>query len=79
MKYIITKDNEVIIFSNSLTHIQVQQQLSYVICKEMKGAGFVTVHDSGEVNCYGESVSLKIKSRGDEDAEIVGRQIRGYI
>jgi hypothetical protein len=41
-------------------------------------AGFISVSDGGEVNCFGESVSLKIKSRGDSDAEIIGRKLKGY-
>ena len=40
--------------------------------KEIDGAGFFNV--DGEVICYGESVSLKIKSR-EEDIEWVRRSL----
>jgi hypothetical protein len=36
------------------------------------GAGFVDVFD-GEVQCYGESVSMRMKSRGDEDSKVIAK------
>jgi hypothetical protein len=76
MKYIITKGGDVVLFNNGLTHRDVAYSLKFL--DEVESAGFVSVSDEGGVNCYGESVSLKIKSRGDADAEFVGRHLKGY-
>ena len=76
MKYIITEDLGVCVFSNSSVHKDMAYALK--VRNSIIGAGFITVSDDGEVRCHGESVSLKIKSRGELDAEIIGKQLLGY-
>ena len=69
-----------IVFSPIEDHHQMAQRF---IGKMMKvlGAGFVSIgnNENGElsVGCYGESVSLKIKSRGHKDAHAVKWAIFG--
>ena len=43
----------------------------------MAGAGFVYVNAEGAYVCYGESVTLKIKSNGEEDSKILNRYLSG--
>ena len=70
MKYIIV-DHEIlgvvpIMFGSSLRHDLFWHR------SEIIGAGFVEIGDQ-TVFCYGESESLKIKSRGEEDERVIMR------
>lgn len=74
-KYIRTKDNKIIIFS------ELQQHSEFEIFKPIS-AGFVAfgTDKDGELkcSCYGDSVSLGLDSKGEEDAILVKRWILGY-
>ena len=71
-KYIITKDKKIIVFSELLQHSEFKrfQPIS---------AGFISfgVNKQGNpsCSCYGESVSLGLKSNPDEDTMIAKRQL----
>jgi hypothetical protein len=71
-KYIVTKDNVVVVFPDMLQHAEF---------KHMKpiSAGFIEIFadDNGDVkcDCYGESVSLELKSRPDIDKILASKQI----
>ena len=73
MKYITYESIEVgnifVIFDKITSHDDMASRLSY---KKILGAGFVGFSLDG-ARCYGESVSLKIESRGQKDNEIVNR------
>lgn len=74
-KYICVKPSiitgEIIfIFPETLTHKHVALQLGY----DVISAGFVTLYDNDLV-CFGESVSLNIKSREHEDNKLLKNMI----
>ena len=69
IKYIVTKDEKIIIFSD------LQQHNEFEMFNPI-AAGFIQVGISnGEqfANCYGESISLRLKSRGDKDTKLAQR------
>jgi hypothetical protein len=70
LKYIINQNDEFMIFSPSVQHIHAGNLLNGNYGGEIIGAGFIDFLD-GEVYCYGKSVSLNIKSRGDIDSKII--------
>lgn len=74
-KYIISETELPMVFSELQTHADV----AYAIFGGAKiiGAGFVHVNREGEYVCYGESVSLRVKSRGDEDSKILNKMLGG--
>jgi|688.fasta_scaffold03804_54 hypothetical protein len=71
-KYIITKDKEIIVFPELLQHSEFKhfQPIS---------AGFISfgVNKQGNpsCSCYGESISLGLKSNPEEDTVIAKRQL----
>jgi hypothetical protein len=71
-KYIITKDKEIIVFPELLQHSEFKhfQPIS---------AGFISfgVNKQGNpsCSCYGESISLGLKSNLEEDTVIAKRQL----
>jgi hypothetical protein len=71
-KYIITKDKEIIVFPELLQHSEFRRF-------EPISAGFISfgVNKQGNpsCSCYGESVSLGLKSNPDEDTMIAKRQL----
>jgi hypothetical protein len=82
-KYIIfqTKNQEVdilypIIFSGHIVHSDMAAstrhmlQMKYGMEAEAISAGFITLNNMDNP-CYGESISLKLKSRGQEDSKII--------
>jgi hypothetical protein len=77
VKYIIA-DGRAIVFSAAIQHSDMARGFNSV-----EGAGFVTFgskqDEYGETiitaHCYGKSISLDIKSRGDIDSKIVTHQI----
>lgn len=71
LKYIIVDDGlneKPIIFSNLDQHNDIAYRLSW----KPVSAGFVTMVN-GQAECYGESISLNIKSRPEEDSKIINR------
>jgi hypothetical protein len=76
-KYIIA-DGSAIVFSPAIQHSEMARGFG-----EVEGAGFVSFgtkeDEYGETivtsYCYGESISLGIKSRGEIDSMMVTRQI----
>ena len=74
-KYVVTKDGEMIIFSPLLNHSQFKGL-------EPVSAGFISFgtdwHSNRHgitVQCYGESVTLDIKSRMEKDELIAMKQL----
>lgn len=67
MKYIRTQDFGIVVFGNHITHEQMARKIiGQNPNDELISAGFITgVLD--EINFYGESVSLNLKSLGYED------------
>jgi hypothetical protein len=74
VKYIKTSDNQIIVFSECLQH-SIFKNLSPV------SAGFIAfnVNTEGDIDCkcYGESISLKLKS-DENDTLLARKQILGY-
>ena len=56
-----------VIFDKCTDHIAMSKGLMY---RNILGAGFVSFGDDGTIHCYGESISLNIKSN-DKDASII--------
>lgn len=77
MKYIIVSDGVLeqgIVFSDGLTHRHV-----YMYPNQIRSAGFcrliLSLNYDIVFECYGESESLGIKSRGSVDEAILNRQL----
>lgn len=77
MKYIIVSDGileQSIVFSDGLTHKDV-----YMYPGQIRSAGFCRLVLSHNYDikfvCWGESVSLGVKSRGSVDEAILNRQL----
>jgi len=74
-KYLIVLDQGgcecVIVFNCILTHAQVAGDMNVI------SAGFCRLPNrlNDNVSAWGESNSLKIKSRGDEDADLILRYV----
>ena len=60
-----------VLFNENMTHASVAEALEANFGKPV-GAGF---WDYRRRECYGESISLNIKSRGTRDSQIVGSSI----
>ena len=75
IKYIRTKEDTIIVFSELFEH-------SKFANFNPISAGFVSfgTDKDGELNCtcYGYSASLKLESKGEEDAGLVKMEILGY-
>lgn len=76
-KYIITSENEIIIFSPSISHVAFKHMNPI-------SAGFIyfgkdNTRTDGKIfcSCYGESETLNLKSREEEDENIAMRHIIG--
>jgi hypothetical protein len=73
-KYIRTKDNKIIVFSELQLHSEFKRF-------EPISAGFIIFTTDEDKNtdclCYGESISLDLKSKED-DTQLAKRQILGY-
>lgn len=69
MKYILTNNNCFAIFSETATHID----MAMGMWGKPISAGFCRRHANG-IYCYGESISLNLKSR-PEDSEIITKLI----
>lgn len=73
LKYIVDEYGNFMIFSPAIHHVTAQHASFRHTRGECVGAGFVDISD-GKITCFGHSESLNIKSRGDEDAEIIAEQ-----
>jgi hypothetical protein len=75
VKYIKTKNNEIIVFSELQQHKEFRHF-------EPVSAGFISFGIGKDRNpdcsCYGESVSLDLKSDEEVDTRLAKRQILGY-
>jgi hypothetical protein len=75
VKYIRTKEDEIIVFSEHQQHSEFRDF-------NPVSAGFISfgAKDKHEpvCRCYGESVSLKLKSDEDKDTQLATKQILGY-
>lgn len=76
VKYIKTKDRQIIIFSEYYTHDEFLHKFEPV------SAGFIffSVDDKGQPDCrcYGKSVSLGLEADEKIDTELARNQILGY-
>jgi hypothetical protein len=70
VKYVITKDKQIIVFSETIQHSQFKGM-------ELISAGFISFGINKQGNpscsCYGESASLGLKSNPEEDTLIAKR------
>lgn len=73
-KYIIINGMTPVVFPETLTHADVKFALAPG--GECTGAGFVHINEDA-YHCYGESVSLQVKSNGPEDSKILNRYLGG--
>lgn len=71
VKYVITKDKEIIVFTELLQHSEFKSF-------EPISAGFISFGVNKEGNptcsCYGKSISLGLESNPEQDTEIAKRQ-----
>ena len=74
-KYIIHTKNIPIVFPEIIAHADMARNMGWKK-EDIIGAGIVYVNDDS-YNCYGESVSLRVKSRGEEDVKILNRYLGG--
>lgn len=72
LKYIIDDIDGFAVFSEFVQHDRVA--IPFQSYNQIVGAGFVSFVD-GTVTCYGESISLRIKSRGYTDSEILAKKM----
>ena len=70
MKYVIDEYDHVIIFNDQINH----DQIVVALPGRPISAGYVTIFNNN-VKCRGESLKLKISSRGEEDVKIITRHI----
>lgn len=72
VKYIITNNDEIIVFTELLNHSDFKRF-------DPISAGFISIGVDKAGNptcgCWGESISLNMKSRPEEDAIIAKRQL----
>jgi len=74
-KYIIHTENIPIVFPEIINHSDMARNMGWKK-EDIIGAGFVYVNGDS-YNCYGESVSLRVKSRGEEDVKILNCYLGG--
>ena len=74
VKYIIFDDLTVVIFSPIIIHSDMARKYAE---KTPQTAGMVKLYDD-QVACYGESVTLRIKSDPKRDTDIIKRSLDGY-
>jgi hypothetical protein len=72
IKYIRTQDDEIIIFGKTMNHSDFKRW-------NPKSAGFVSMgidqNGNPSLSCYGESVSLNLKSNSEEDTKLAKLQL----
>ena len=76
MKYVIFDDDTYLLFPSTVQHINVLINQGIGL-KTPISAGFCMIKAINEsemkISCYGESVSLDLESRPEEDSEIIER------
>lgn len=70
MKYIITDDNSIAIFSETCTHSAMARGMSGIPVS----AGFMRIEDN-LVHCFGNSISLDLGSRREIDDTIINKRL----
>lgn len=71
-KYIVSESGTPVVFAEVLSHVEVARALFGTTA--ILGAGFCYIKDN-RYTCYGESTSLRVKSREDRDAEMLNRYL----
>lgn len=74
-KYIIIGVDTPVVFDETLVHANVARALG--AATNITGAGFCQI-SSSEFVCWGESISLGVKSNGDHDSLILTRRLGGH-
>ena len=74
-KYIILENFGPVVFTELMQHSEVARALG--ANQPITGAGFVYVNADGGYTCYGESISLRVKSNGEDDAKILNKYLGG--
>ena len=72
-KYIIVKQGSIeqpFVFSELSTHVDIARAVG----GEVVGAGFCFI-DQDRYCCYGESISCKVKTRGDKDEKVLNEML----
>ena len=75
MKYIIFQENDIlkpVIFPDHINHSEIKLDKAIPI-----SAGFLTINEFGMVEVYGQSESLKLKPKEDDD-KILQNVLRNY-
>lgn len=67
MKYIKFKNRGFVIFEDTQIHEDIADKL---IEDEVLSAGFVKEDDDGNLECYGKSISLNIRSNKNDSAQL---------
>lgn len=75
-KYIVSRDGTPVVFAEVLNHADVARALFGNT--PIMGAGFCYIKDN-RYECWGESVSLRVKSRGEQDAEMLNRYLGAVV
>ena len=70
LKYIINQIDQFMIFPPAVQHVDAARLLMGKFGPDVVSGGFIDISNN-EVNCYGESISLNLKSRGDIDSQII--------
>lgn len=71
MKYLIDDYKNIVIFSPTQYHSDAKRLMR----GEIIGAGFCKLNKNGITEAWGESVSVGIKSNGEEDAKILHEKL----
>lgn len=74
-KYIIIDKNTPVIFPETYYHDEFAA--AFTRLDKVTSAGFVYVNDEGAYVAYGESVSLRLKSKGDADSAVLNKYLGG--
>lgn len=76
MKYILFEGKdfpeEMHVFFECANHKEVAEKL--FVEDKIISAGFLKIKEDGQAHCYSYSESLKIESRGEQDAKVFNRQ-----
>jgi hypothetical protein len=71
-----------VIFPNWVDHSAIVSGYDNLMGKEPVSAGFCSISQDKDfqpvITCWGESVSLKLKSNPEKDSRYINRALRGY-
>ena len=76
-KYVIVQTDLAIVpvvFGDVASHVSVAYSL-VTDPDSVIGAGFCYIDDNGKYVCYGESIGLRVKSRGEEDSNFLNKYL----